>query len=326
MATKNFQNLKNRFCLAIFMIFPVLLSMMLITPASAEGIQDHPQLRQMLTDQYRDQDRDRIISQYEDCLDAGVPSGTITPMVENAARAGVDANHLESMLQEVYKTKKYNLPPGPVASKAMEGLVKNMDGRQIITAMTRVRQRMEYAAQEMKGLNAPGISERERHRMILDTAEAMASGMDRSHVHGIYKDLMDNGSGQFSREENRERTMATMEYMKRLSGYGVSPDQVAAISREMNRHRYTGEEIGQTTKAFSMARSRSWNMARFSQSVESYINNGGRGSGMGHMDWGSAMGMHNSKGMDSDHGSGSMGGDNDGGSGGGMGGGHGGMH
>jgi hypothetical protein len=285
----------------------------LALPLTAGADQLQQQLRQAVTDGYQVQDRDRIIGRLDECVQSGIPQETLTPMIRQAARNGIDAEHLDKMLQEMTQARLSDLPAGPLAAKAMEGMVKQVEARNVIRAMERVRERMEFASQQMKRLDGLALSKQERNQGIIGTADAEAAGMERDHISHVYGELSKEAARGRSETAMKKQVMAIVKSMKRIRGYGVPSERVAAICREMIQHQYTEKEMELVMREFGMARSRNRNMETTSRSIESFISDGGRGKDMGSMGSGSESGSPKSSG-------GGMEGDGNGGSG-GMGGG-----
>jgi len=297
-------------------LVPLLLTIFVLTlPLAARADQLQQQLRQAVTDGYQDQDRDRIMGRTSECIQSGIPPETLTPMIRQAASYGIDAEHLEKMLQEMTKARLSDLPSGPMAAKAMEGMVKQVEAREVIRAMERVRERMEFASQQLDRFDGLAFSKQERNQGIIGTADAEAAGMERKHISQVYGELSKEAAREGPETAMKKQVMATITSMKRIRGYGVPSERVAAICREMIQHQYTEKEMELVMGEFGMARSRNRNMETTSRSIESYISDGGRGKDMGSMGSGSESGSPGSSG-------GGMEGDGSGGSG-GMGGGKG---
>lgn len=281
-----------------------------LTAAAADQVQQL--LQQTLRDGYQDHDRDRILDGVQECLKAGIPSDTVASLVEQAARSSVDAQHMEKMLQQMTKTGESNLPTGPVAAKAMEGMVKQVQAKNIVRAMERVRERMEFASGQMKRLEGLKFSEQERDQAIIGTADALAAGMERKHVRQVYGNLEKEAARERTQSTVRKQTMASIEAMKRIRGYGVPSEQVASVCGEMIQNRYTEREMEQVMGEYTLARNRNRNMKEFSKSVEGNMGDGGQGP-----DGGSSGGNTGSGGSGSSQGSGGGSGGSDGSNGGG---------
>lgn len=289
-------------------------------PQALAADQIQQQLNQALKTGYQEHDRDRIMDSVQECLKSGAEPETITSLVEQASKSGIDAEHVEKMLQQMTRAGQFGIPTGPVADKAMEGMVKQVQAQNIVQAMERVRERLEFASGQMARLEGFGFTKEDRDLAVMDTADALAAGMERKHVQQVFGDLEKEASRVRSEETLRKRTMTSIEAMKRIRGYGVPSEQVANLCGEMILNRYTEREMEQVMGEFAMARSRNRNMVEFSRSMENSMGESGHswGSGGGGMDGGGSTGG-SSMGGGGSTGGGGMGGGGMGG--GGMGGG-----
>ncbi len=287
--------------MARFLVALLLTGFVLALPFSAGADQLPQQLRQAVTEGYQGQDRDRIMDGINESLQNGISPETLTPMVRQAARNGVDAEHLEKMLQEMTRARLADLPVGPMAAKAMEGMAKQVVAQNVVRAMEKVHERMEFASQQIDRLDGLTFSERERKQMIIGTADAEAAGMERKHVRQVYGELVKETARERSETVMKKRAMAAIESMKRIRGYGVPSERVAGIFQKMIQHQYTEMEMERVVDEFTMARNRNRNMETTSLSMEKYVDEGGRMEG-------SDGGGSGSGGMGDDGGSGGMGG------------------
>jgi len=289
-----------------------------LTAAGADQVQQ--QLHQTLRAGYQDHDRDRIMDGAQECLKAGVPSRDVTSLVEQAAKSSIDAEHIEKMLQQMTKARQSELPTGPVASKAMEGMVKQVKAQKIVKAMEKVRERMEFASGQMNRLEKLNFSKEEKNEAMVRTADALAAGMERKHVRQVYGNLEKEAAQVRSQKTLREQTLAAVETMKRIRGYGVPSEEVAGLCGKMIQNQYTEQEMEKVMGEFTMARNQNRNMRNVSQSVQGSMGGDGQGSD-GSSEGGAGSGGAGSGGSGSSQGSG---GDSGGSSGGGQGGGNGG--
>ena len=162
-------------------------------------------------------ERDSVLQNAIAAVKAGVPEDIIAPVIERTLGNGVSGDGLGEMLQALAAAREKDLPLEPLAGKILEGLVKNVGEKSIIRAMERVEERMEFSAGLAKGL---GMSKEKREDLIIETAGAIAAGMDRDSLRDIFSVMAgDRSSGRLA-------PVQIMEMVKAASGYGVDSRKV----------------------------------------------------------------------------------------------------
>ncbi|HDL53203.1 MAG TPA: hypothetical protein ENH32_04450 [Proteobacteria bacterium] len=175
-------------------------------------------------------ERESVLKNAAAAVRAGVHEEVIAPVIEKSLENGVGGVGIGEMLQVLAAASEKNLPLGPIAGKIMEGLAKNVGERSIIRALERVQERLELSVGLAEGL---GVTGEKREELIIETAGAIAAGMDREALRHVY-DAMAMGTSAGSLEP-----IQIMEMVKAASGYGADSRKVskyAAALIENERH------------------------------------------------------------------------------------------
>ena len=172
------------------------------------------------------EEREDVLRKADAAVRAGVRTETVGPILLRALENGVSPSGLGEMLQVLSSAAERNLPSELLAGKIMEGLAKHVDERLIVDAMEKVKERLEFSGGLAKGL---GIGREKREDLIIETAGAIAAGMDREALRGIF-DALAVGTGG-----SKLDAVQIMEMVKAASGYGVDSRRVGRYAASLAR-------------------------------------------------------------------------------------------
>ena len=170
----------------------------------------------------------------------------LTLMIQNR----FEKRNMVQAQQLVIAAAKAGLPTGPVMSKAMEGMAKQVPEPQIIAAMERVQQRHEYANRLAKSL----VTEKKNvDAASLAVADSLAAGMQQKDIETVKAQLQTRTQTRTeTRTQTRTRTkqaedealaVQTMLAVRSMARLGVDSPEVADIVSQALSDEYTSSDM-----------------------------------------------------------------------------------
>ncbi len=268
---------------------------------------------------------------FGDVVDKGL-SGGATEQLKTSTRqmigSGIDRDDaikmtrvmLENRFREeqllraheiLMNAQKQGLPVEPIINKAYEGMAKQVQDRDIVHAMERVRSRYAFAFEQARHLTR----EKTQIRLLGDNiAGCLASGMNDGDIGRIMHSLQER-TREMTQNQAHDLALETFKAARNMARVRVSSELTSDVVCQALQHGYTARDMERMNHSF-MTRSRQASSTDLARRYAKAIKGGAKAESLGSSGKGGSGGSGGSgHGGSSGHGGGSGSG---GGSGGGM--------
>jgi len=212
---------------------------------------------------------------------------------------------------------KQGLPPGPIMSKAYEGMTKQVQDKNIVQAMETVRSRYAFAYRHAEML----VQDRAQMHLIGRTiAQGLAAGMNREDV-GRITEMLQNRAQQMTRAKGEELAAETFMTSITMARLGVSSKATTDVVGKALQNNYAARDMEALRNSF-MTQSRNVNPTNLAKSYAHALNAGKSVESPGFSGGDDSGGGEGSGGSGAPGGTGGSGGHGGSGGSSGMGGGH----
>lgn len=179
--------------------------------------------------------RNLLLQRAQKAIESGVPPKIVAPVVEHCLDRGIDGVSTGEILDEITSAQERGLPTAPLATKVLEGLAKNVSSRGILLALGKVTGRMETAAQVIAGSGLRFSSEVEYDRLIVESSDAIAAGLDRDQLDDIIGIMAED-----SEVNGKLEPGDVIALVKTLRGYGIAHEPVTELVRTVVKDKDIG--------------------------------------------------------------------------------------
>lgn len=204
----------------------IVLMVVVATPIPVLSAEDvSPVLRTMITSRIKvPSERYLVLRSTARATESGFPEDHLAPVIEKSLDAGVSGKGLSRMIDILSEAHVKGMPIRSYTWKIMEGLIKKVDEDLIIAALGRVDERMGFSAKLAMevGVHSDGSDD-----LIIQTAGAIAAGMDKEVLRDVYIAMASEGINRNIEPED------IMEMVKAASGYGVDSEKVGAFAKSL---------------------------------------------------------------------------------------------
>jgi len=169
----------------------------------------------------------------------------------------------------IMNAQKEGLPVEPIMNKAYEGMVKQVQAKNIVQAMERVRTRYAFAYAQARAL----IKERSQVRAIGNTiAKTFTAGMDQKDIQGIM-DRLQERTQQMTQSQTMELAKESFMTARDMARLGLSSKATANLVCLALQNGYTARKMENMRNSF-MTQSRSSHPTHLANSYSDAIKGG----------------------------------------------------
>jgi len=177
----------------------------------------------------------------------------------------------------IMNAQKEGLPVEPIMNKAYEGMVKQLQAKNIVQAMERVRSRYAFAHEQARFLT----KERSQVRAIGNTiAKTVTAGMDQKDVRGIM-DRLQERTQQMTQSQTMELAKETFKAARDMARLGLSSKTTTNLVCLALQNGYTARKMENMRNSF-MTQSRSSHPTHLANSYSNAIKGGKSADSLGH--------------------------------------------
>jgi hypothetical protein len=169
----------------------------------------------------------------------------------------------------IISAHKQGLPPGPIMSKAYEGMTKQIQDQNIVQAMETVRSRYAFAYRHAEML----AQDRAQMHLIGRTiAQGLTAGMNREDV-GRITEMLQHRAQQMTRAKGEELAAETFMASITMARLGVSSKATTDVVGKALQNNYTARNMKALRNSF-MTQSRNVNPTNLAKSYAQALNAG----------------------------------------------------
>ena len=169
----------------------------------------------------------------------------------------------------IMNAQKEGLPVEPIMNKAYEGMVKQVQAKNIVQAMERVRTRYAFAYEQARVLT----KERSQVRAIGNTiAKTCTAGMDQQDIQGIMDRLRER-TRQMTQSQTMELAKESFKTARDMARLGLSSKTTTNLVCLALQKGYTAREMENMRNSF-MTQSRSSHPTHLANSYSNAIKGG----------------------------------------------------
>ena len=166
----------------------------------------------------------------------------------------------------IMNAQKEGLPVDPIMNKAYEGMVKQLQAKNIVQAMERVRSRYAFAHEQARVLT----KERSQVRAIGNTiAKTVTAGMDQKDVRGIM-DRLQERTQQMTQSQTMELAKESFKAARDMARLGLSSKATNNLVCLALQNGYTARKMENMRNSF-MTQSRSSHPTHLANSYSNSI-------------------------------------------------------
>lgn len=169
----------------------------------------------------------------------------------------------------IMNAQKEGLPVDPIMNKAYEGMVKQLQAKNIVQAMERVRSRYAFAYEQARALT----KERSQVRAIGNTiAKTVTAGMDQKDTQGIMDRLRER-TQQMTQSQTMELAKESFKAARDMARLGLSSKTITNLVCLALQNGYTARKMENMRNSF-MIQSRSSNPTHLANTYSNAIKGG----------------------------------------------------
>jgi len=177
----------------------------------------------------------------------------------------------------IMNTQKEGLPVEPIMNKAYEGMVKQVQAKNIVQAMERVRTRYAFAYAQARAL----AKERSQVRAIGNTiAKSFTAGMNQKDIQGIM-DMLQERTQQMTQLQTMELAKESFMTARDMARLGLSSKTTTNLVCLALQKGYTARKMENMRNSF-MTQSRSSHPTHLANSYSNAIKGGINADSLGH--------------------------------------------
>ena len=177
----------------------------------------------------------------------------------------------------IMNAQKEGLPVEPIMNKAYEGMVKQLQAKNIVQAMERVRSRYAFAHEQARVLT----KERSQVRAIGNTiAKTVTAGMDQKDVRGIM-DRLQERTQQMTQSQTMELAKESFKAARDMARLGLSSKATNNLVCLALQNGYTARKMENMRNSF-MTQSRSSHPTHLANSYSNAIKGGKSADNLGY--------------------------------------------
>ena len=166
----------------------------------------------------------------------------------------------------IMNAQKEGLPVEPIMNKAYEGMVKQLQAKNIVQAMERVRSRYSFAYEQARVLT----KERSQVRAIGNTiAKTVTAGMDQKDTQGIMNSLQER-TQQMTQSQTMELAKESFKAARDMARLGLSSKATNNLVCLALQNGYTARKMENMRNSF-MTQSRSSHPTHLANSYSNSI-------------------------------------------------------
>lgn len=176
----------------------------------------------------------------------------------------------------IMNAQKEGLPVEPIMNKAYEGMVKQLQAKNIVQAMERVRARYAFAHEQARVLT----KERSQVRAIGNIiAKTVTAGMDQKDVRGIM-DRLQERTQQMTQSQTMELARESFKAARDMARLGLSSKATNSLVCLALQNGYTARKMENMRNSF-MTQSRSSNPTHLANTYSNAIKGGKSADSLG---------------------------------------------
>ena len=177
----------------------------------------------------------------------------------------------------IMNAQKEGLPVEPIMNKAYEGMVKQLQAKNIVQAMEQVRTRYAFAYEQARALT----KERSQVRAIGNTiAKTFTAGMDKKGIQGIMGRLQER-TQQMTQSQTMELAKESFKAARDMARLGLSSKATNNLVCLALQNGYTARKMENMRNSF-MTQSRSSHPTHLANSYSNAIKGGKSADSLGH--------------------------------------------
>ena len=177
----------------------------------------------------------------------------------------------------IMNAQKEDFPIEPIMNKAYEGMVKQVQAKNIVQAMERVRTRYAFAYAQARAL----AKESSQVRTIGNTiAKTFTAGMDQKDIQGIMERLQER-TQQMTQSQTMELAKESFMTARDMARLGLSSKTTANLVCLALQNNYTARKMENMRNSF-MIQSRSSHPTHLANSYSNAIKGGKSAGSLGH--------------------------------------------
>ena len=177
----------------------------------------------------------------------------------------------------IMNAQKEDFPIEPIMNKAYEGMVKQVQAKNIVQAMERVRTRYAFAYAQARAL----AKDRSQVRTIGNTiAKTFTAGMDQKDIQGIMERLQER-TQQMTQSQTMELAKESFMTARDMARLGLSSKTTANLVCLALQNNYTARKMENMRNSF-MTQSRSSHPTHLANSYSNAIKGGKSAGSLGH--------------------------------------------
>jgi len=177
----------------------------------------------------------------------------------------------------IMNAQKEGLPVDPIMNKAYEGMVKQLQAKNIVQAMERVRSRYAFAHEQARVLT----KERSQVRAIGNTiAKTVTAGMDQKGIQDIMERLQER-TQQMTQSQTMELAKESFKAARDMARLGLSSKTTTNLVCLALQEGYTARNMENMRNSF-MTQSRSSHPTHLANSYSNAIKGGKSADNLGY--------------------------------------------
>jgi hypothetical protein len=202
-------------------------------------------------------------------INAGINSDGAIKMTRLMLENRFREEHALRAHQIIMNAHQQGLPVEPIMNKAYEGMVKQVQAKNIVQAMEQVRSRYAFAHEQARALT----HERSEIRTMGNTiAKGLAAGMNQEDIRGITNRLQERAR-QMTRAQTMELAQESFKATRDMARLGLSSKTTTDLVRLALQNQYTALDMETMRNSF-MTQSLSSPLTHLANSYSNAIKGG----------------------------------------------------
>lgn len=194
----------------------------------------------------KEQDRERLMVQKRNMINAGVPGDEAENMVRVMSQNNFNHRHMIRALKVVTDTGNEGLPVAPVMNKAYEGIAKNAPDEVVVKAMEKTRQQYAYAYGQAKQV---ADDKQQVQRIGKAIVDGLRAGLNKDGADKIMAAVQQQ-TRQMKRKQAGELAEESFLAARTMARFGVSSNSVTDIMCQALQQNYSAENMRQLQNRF----------------------------------------------------------------------------
>jgi uncharacterized membrane protein YgcG len=251
----------KKICLMVFAV--------LFCASLAFGDEVEESLSTLATEQLKNSTREMITS--------GIDADNAIRMTKLMLKNQFSLEQTLRAQKVIMNAQKEGLPVEPIMNKAYEGMVKQVQAKNIVQAMEQVHSRYALAYEQARVLT----KERSQVRAIGNTiAKTFTAGMDQKDIQGIMERLQER-TQQMTQSQTMELAKESFKTARDMARIGLSSKTITNLVCLALQKGYTARNMESMRNSF-MTQSRSSHPTHLANSYSNAIKGGKSADSLGH--------------------------------------------